>query len=114
MQEIHSLGTHCLASRGVRRHKDRLIVINTQDGLPLERVKNKRIFLQFKQDRFKKKSIKSPLQMSRDTTNNTNYSFFFFNICVEMYLGCFPHPWFQWFILVVDWKSNLERKDRMF
>lgn len=45
MQYRHSLSTHGFASRSVGRHKDRLIVVNTQNGLPLERVKNKRIFL---------------------------------------------------------------------
>lgn len=43
---VHSLGTDSLASRGVRRHEHRFIVVNTQDGLALERVQNKRVFLQ--------------------------------------------------------------------
>lgn len=43
---VHSLSTDSLASRGVCRHKHRLVVVNTQYGLTLERVQNKRVFLQ--------------------------------------------------------------------
>lgn len=44
-------------------------------------------------------------------TSKLNY--FLIKFWGALYLGCFPHSWFQWFILIIGRQSNLEGKDRI-
>ena len=125
-----SLSTDSLASRGVCRHKHRLVIVNTQDGLTLEWVQNKRVLLQDKQDRSKQKrnrrNVSKPTKYEKTCwikALKINFPHNWMNIyaklipCVKdkiwgtLYLGRFPHSRSQWFMLITGRQGNLKGKD---